>query len=177
MVAMTLAGLAVLTALLMVVLSVDEVRDLFLQRFSLQQSYDVQSGGRFDNQIKSIPMLLERINGFGPYQFRYYFPEDPHNVYVNGFASYGWLGGLGYLGLTIVTLVVGWRGVFLRSSVQTHLIIVWSCLFMLILQGLTIDTDHWRHYYILLGLTWGLYAVAEREQRASLATGRRLAVR
>jgi O-antigen ligase len=164
-IAVSIAAIGIVIALLMLILSIEEVRDLFLQRFSLEQSYDVQSGGRFDNQAKSIPMLLDRPNGFGPYQFRYYFPEDPHNVYINGFASYGWLGGLAYLALTLATLIVGWRGVLIRSRLQPMLIAAWSCLFCLILQGLTIDTDHWRHYYILLGMVWGLSIASEREAR------------
>jgi hypothetical protein len=161
----SLIAIGLLTALLMVILSIDDVRTLFLQRFSLEQSYDVQSGGRFDNQAKALPMLLELPNGFGPYQFRNHFPEDPHNVYINGFASYGWIGGLSYLALTLVTVVIGWRSVFIRCSVQPMLIAVWSTTFLLILQGFTIDTDHWRHYYVLLGVTWGLHVVARREQR------------
>ncbi len=160
-----LAAVIVLALLLAVILSVPDVRDLFLQRFALEQSYDVQSGGRFDNQLKSLPMLLELPNGFGPYQFRYRFPEDPHNVFINGFASYGWLGGLSYIALNLITVIIGWRAVFMRSSVQPMLIACWSCLFCLILQGFTIDTDHWRHYYVLLGMVWGLHAVALREQR------------
>jgi hypothetical protein len=161
----SLAAIGVLAALLMIILSIDDVRELFLQRFSLEQSYDVKSGGRFDNQAKALPMLLELPNGFGPFQFRTHFPEDPHNVYINGFASYGWLGGLSYLAMSIITMVIGWRSVLLRSSVQPMLIACWSTMFFLILQGFTIDTDHWRHYYVLLGMTWGLHAVALREQR------------
>ena len=28
------------------------------------------------------------------------------------------------------------------------------------LQGVQIDTDHWRHFYWMLGLNWGLYAAS-----------------
>jgi hypothetical protein len=160
----SLAAVGVLLGMILVILSIPEVRDLFLERFSLEQKYDVQSGGRFDNQARALPMLLDLPNGFGPYQFRNHFPEDPHNVYINGFSSYGWIGGIAYLALTLVTLIIGWRGVFMRSSVQPMMIAAWSCLFLLILQGFTIDTDHWRHYYVLLGMVWGLFAVALREQ-------------
>jgi Ni,Fe-hydrogenase I large subunit len=31
-------------------------------------------------------------------------------------------------------------------------------LFVTILQGVQIDTDHWRHFYLMLGLVWGLAA-------------------
>jgi O-Antigen ligase len=163
----SLIAVGALAVMVMLILSIDQTRELFLQRFSLQQSYDVESGGRFDNQAKAIPMLLNLPNGFGPFQFRTIFPEDPHNVYVNAFASYGWLGGFSYMALTLVTLAIGWRGVFIRSRVQPIMIACWSTLFCFILQGFTIDTDHWRHYYVLLGMVWGLYIVAMREQRAA----------
>jgi O-antigen ligase len=164
----SVAAVGALVGMILVILSIPEVRDLFLQRFSLEQRYDVQAGGRFDNQARALPMLLDLPNGFGPYQFRFHFPEDPHNVYINGFASYGWLGGLAYLALTLVTLVIGWRGALMRSSVQPMLIAAWSCLFLIILQGFTIDTDHWRHYYVLLGMVWGLHAVAMRERTSGV---------
>ena len=168
-IAMSLLGLGAVILLLMLVLSIPDVRELFLQRASFSQSYDSESGGRFDNQARSLPMLLSLPNGFGPYQFRYHFPEDPHNVYINAFASYGWIGGLSYLGLTLVTLIVGWRAAFMRSRYQPMAIAAWTTLFMLILQGYQIDTDHWRHYYILLGIVWGLHTAIMLDRRRSTA--------
>ena len=46
------------------------------------------------------------------------FPSAPHNVYLNAFASYGWLGGVCFLALTVVTVYVGWRLVFRRSPMR-----------------------------------------------------------
>ena len=54
----------------------------------------------------------------------------------------------------------------MRSPVKLYAIAVWSVLFVQILQGMTIDTDHWRHFYLLLGLSWGLFDLAKRYQRA-----------
>ena len=31
--------------------------------------------------------------------------------------------------------------------------------------GTVIDTDHWRHFYLLLGLIWGAIALEYRHQR------------
>ena len=45
-----------------------------------------------------------------------------------------------------------------RTPRQTHAIALWSVLFVTILQGMQIDTDHWRHLYLMLGLIWGLAA-------------------
>jgi hypothetical protein len=37
------------------------------------------------------------------------------------------------------------------------------------LIGNVIDTDHWRHFYLLLGLLWGCYALEHRHMRRQRA--------
>ncbi len=165
MVAIAIAGLALFAAILIVALQFESIRSTFEVRASLNQSYDQGETGRFGNQRRSIPLLLELPNGFGPLQFREYFPEDPHNTFLNAFASYGWLGGVCYLGLIAATMLVGWSLVFRKTPWQKDAIAIWSALFFLILQGLQIDTDHWRHFYVLLGLTWGLMLASQRYER------------
>ncbi len=165
MVAIAIAGVALFAAILTVALQFESIRSTFEVRASLDQSYDQGETGRFGNQRRSIPLLLELPNGFGPLQFREYFPEDPHNTFLNAFASYGWLGGISYLGLIASTLIVGWSLVFRKTPWQQESIAIWSSLFFLILQGLQIDTDHWRHFYVLLGLTWGLMLASQRFER------------
>ncbi len=162
-VALSLATLFVAVAALMIALSFEGIREVFEVRASLDQSYDQGATGRFGSQLRSIPLLLDEPNGFGPLRFRWLFlQQDPHNVYVNAFASYGWLGGVSWLALTAATCWAGWWLVFQRSGHQHAAIAVWSVLFVTILQGLQIDTDHWRHFYLMLGLTWGM-AVAAKE--------------
>ncbi|MFI5012405.1 MAG: O-antigen ligase family protein [Hyphomicrobiales bacterium] len=152
----TVAGIAFLTAALAASLSFESVSGMLENRASLEQSYDLGEQGRFGNQLNSIPMLMERPNGFGPLRFRFFFPEDPHNVFVNAFASYGWLGGFSYLLLITFTLAIGWRVVRANFPLRDHAIVIWSTLFVEILQGFQIDTDHWRHFWLMLGLIWGL---------------------
>lgn len=142
---------------LLIALSFENIREVFEVRASLDQSYDQGVTGRFGSQLRALPMLLDEPNGFGPLRFRWLFhQQDPHNVYVNAFASYGWLGGISWLSLMAATCYVGWRLVFQRGPTQDHAIVLWSVLFVTILQGLQIDTDHWRHFYLMLGLIWGL---------------------
>ncbi len=154
-------GFAILLA---VALSVPEIRDIFVERASLNQYYDVGEMGRFGDQLRSLPLLLDRFFGFGPLQFRHVLDQDPHEVYLNAFASYGWIGGLSFLAFTATTLLVGWRLVFARGPYRMEAIPVWSCLFVQMIQGLQIDTDHWRHLYLLFGLLFGL-AAADRIDR------------
>lgn len=142
---------------LAIALSIEELRSMFEVRAALVQHYDVGATGRFGRIFRAIPELLDRPNGYGPMQFREVWFEDPHNVYLNAFSAYGWLGGLSYLCLIGATLVVGWRLIATPSDMQAFAIAVWSVLFVQMLQGLAIDTDHWRHFYLLLGLTWGLF--------------------
>ena len=166
-VCLCVAGLALLAALLAIALSIPAIRDVFEIRASLQQDYDLGELGRFGAQLRAIPMLLERPNGFGPLQFRHvFFGEDPHDVFLNAFGSYGWLGGLAYAGIIGMTLYVGWWLVLRRNALQPHAIVLWSCLFVQILQGFQIDTDHWRHFWLLMGCVWGLAAFSRREGQA-----------
>lgn len=164
---LTLAALLAAAAALAIALSFENIREVFEVRASLDQSYDQGVTGRFGNQLRSIALLLDAPNGFGPLRFRWHFPEDPHNVYINAFASYGWLGGIAWLGLMAATCYVGWRLVFLRRPLQQQAVVVWSALFVTIVQGLQIDTDHWRHLYLMLGLIWGLAALPDPTPRAA----------
>jgi hypothetical protein len=56
----------------------------------------------------------------------------------------------------VITCHAGWKLVFSRTPWQNHAIAIWSVLFITILQGIQIDTDHWRHFYLMFGLIWGL---------------------
>ena len=149
-------------------------------RFSLLQSYDVGETGRFGNQLNSIPMLMNLPLGFGPLQYRSVFGSDPHNTFINAFASYGWLGGISYMLLIISTIATGLRSIFTKTPWQYAAICVFCPLATTILQGVQIDTDHWRHFYWLLGMSWGLFAatlqpVAIRDGLAALPPRRALA--
>lgn len=161
-------ALAVMVVALLIALSFENIRSVFEVRASLNQEYDEGVTGRFGNQLRAIPMLLDAPNGFGPLRFRWIFNQaDPHNVYVNGFASYGWLGGLSWICLMVATCYVGWRLVFWKSPAQLHAIAIWPVLFITILQGFQIDSDHWRHLYLMLGLVWGLAALGPDYRDAS----------
>lgn len=162
----TIAGGITVACLLVFALSIEEVRALFIERAKLIQSYDSGETGRFGTQLNSIPHLMQSPNGLGPMQFGKLMGQDPHNVYLNAFSSYGWLGGFSYLLLIAATVSAGWRSVFTRTPWQPYSIVVFSVLFASMLQGLQIDTDHWRHFYLQLGLMWGLYAATEMYRRS-----------
>ena len=154
-----------LVALFSLALSFENIRGLFLERANFLNSYDGGETGRFGKHLRAIPALMQVPNGFGPLQFTKFYGEDPHNVFVNAFSAYGWLGGFSYLLLIFSTFAIGIKTVFSRTPWQNLAIAVWCPLFFTILQGIQIDTDHWRHFYLLLGVMWGLYAATVRYQR------------
>ncbi len=163
-----MASLAV-AALLVGLLAVGNVGTVFKERASLNQYYDTGESGRFGNQKKSVGELIERPNGYGPLQFRNHFTNDPHQVYLNAFASYGWLGGFSYLALVLITLAIGLRTVFVATPWQPYFIPVMATFTGVALEGLIIDTDHWRHYYLLLGLVWGFSIATMNFRRRAIA--------
>lgn len=168
-VAFAMLGVLAATLLLAGLLSVGDVGERFADRAQLTQSYDEGVTGRFGNQLRSIPMLIERPEGFGPLRFRLVFGLEPHNSYIGGFANGGWTGGLGFIGLVLLTTFVGFRLCFTASPYQRQAQIVFPALLMFFLQAFQIDIDHWRHVYIMLGMVWGLEAGRWRWMAASAA--------
>ncbi len=150
------------------ILSVGTIGDVFKERASFIQDYDAGDTGRFIKQSESVPVLLDLPNGFGPYQFRKIYNQDPHNVYLNAFASYGWGGGIAYAILVLITLWVGYSNVLKRTPWQNYLIVALATYTGVASEGFVIDTDHWRHYYLLMGIVWGLAIATINEERRSV---------
>ncbi len=171
-----ISAIALLAAVVgfVVLLSIDSIREFFLQRATGLQDYDQGATGRFGNQFRSLPLLLERLNGLGPLRFRLVFDLDPHNSYINSFASYGWLGGAAFFLLVGLTMFIGFRLAFARSPFSRLAHVFWPALFVFLLQGFQIDIDHWRHVYLMMGAVWGIEAARLRWlERSPQAPGRR----
>ena len=159
-----LIAFVLVAVILAIALSIDGVAQVFADRFTLQKDYDSGPSGRFGNQLRAFPELLVRPFGYGPNRHGLFWPENPHNVYMMAFSSYGWLGGLTFMGFIASTCYIGFRNCFLKTPFQTHSIIIWSALFPHILQGFQIDSDRWRHLFYLYGVTWGLAAINRKWQ-------------
>src|SRR5882757_3044380 len=149
-------------ALVAVLLAVGSVADMFKQRASFDQSYDEGRFGRFGRHILGAQMALELPFGIGPLQFHTYFPEDTHNSFLNAFMSGGWISGICYPALVFVSVIIGFRYVFVRVPWQRGYLAVFSAFLGIVGEGVIIDTDHWRHFWLMLGTMWGMYAAAER---------------
>jgi hypothetical protein len=151
------AGAGVVVALLVIALSsIESVRDMLLVRAQAIQPYDVGPGGRFWFQQLALTQILEHPNGLGPFEFARIFGGQQHDVYMQGFLVYGWLGGAAYMTLVLVTLVIGIRAVLISTPWQYYLLAAYAAFVGEVAEGFVVDTDHWRHFFLLLGLIWGL---------------------
>jgi hypothetical protein len=155
-VAVFMVGGIMIAVFILALLSLEQVADLFKERASLVQDYDAGHGGRFGRHILGALMILDYPFGIGPLQFAKYLPEDPHNSFLNAFMTGGWLGGCVNLALVLVTLFEGLRHVFVRTPWQTTYIAVYAAFVGEVGESYIIDVTHWRHYYLIMGVVWGL---------------------
>jgi hypothetical protein len=158
---MALIAVVLAAALVAVLLSFDSIADMFKQRASFDQSYDSGRFGRFGRYILGAEMALDLPFGIGPLQFIRYFPEDTHNSYLNAFMSGGWVSGICYPALVFITALNGFRYIFLRAPWQRAYLAVFAAYLGTVGESFIIDTDHWRHFWMMLGLMWGMFVAAE----------------
>ncbi|MEQ1845523.1 MAG: O-antigen ligase family protein, partial [Nitrospira sp.] len=159
-----LGSLAVVAAagVLVVAAQQEGIGELLSHRAALTQSYDVGPEGRFGGQEKAKRLILDNPLGLGAMVFAtYQHHEDVHNVYLTLFLSAGWLGGLAFFAIVWLTALWGLRFAMRRGPTQSLFLIVYAAFLGNALEGFIIDIDHWRHFYLEMGMVWGLM-VADR---------------
>ena len=154
-------AVVVMVLLMAVLLSFDSISEMFQQRASFDQSYDEGRFGRFGRHILGADMALDLPFGIGPLQFHNYFPEDTHNSYLNAFMSGGWIAGVCYPALVFVTVIMGFRHVFAPVPWQRAYLAIFAAFLGTVGENFVIDTDHWRHFWMMLGAMWGMFAAAQ----------------
>jgi hypothetical protein len=159
---MSVVAVIIVVMLIAALLSFDQVGEMFRQRASLDQSYDEGRFGRFGRHILGADMALDLPFGIGPLQFRNYFPEDTHNSYLNAFMSGGWIAGVCYPALVFITVIMGFRHVFVRVPWQRTYLAIFAAFLGTVGESFVVDTDHWRHFWMMLGAMWGMFAAAQR---------------
>ena len=160
-------GAAMIAGFLLALLSIDAVAELFKERASLVQNYDAGHLGRFGRHILGALLIFDHPLGVGPLQFSKYFPEDPHNSFLDAFMAGGWLGGVTFLALVLVTLSIGLRHVFVRTPWQPTYIAVYAAFVGEVGESYIIDVQHWRHYYLIMGMVWGLLLAGHAARRGT----------
>jgi len=161
-VVMAIAAVIAVAVVLVILLQFDFIRDMFQQRASFDQQYDEGRFGRFGRHVLGAQMALDLPFGIGPLQFHNFFPEDTHNSYLNAFMSGGWISGVFYPALVFTTALIGFRYIFVRTPWQRPYLAVFSAYLGTVGEAFIIDTDHWRHFWLMLGLMWGLFVATQR---------------
>ncbi|MDY6962987.1 MAG: O-antigen ligase family protein [Pseudomonadota bacterium] len=164
---LSIAALVLFAVALTIALQFDQVSNLFTTRAKLVQDYDGAHMGRFQRHKIGFLLSMERPLGIGPMELGRMFGEDEHNIWLKSLTTYGWLGFVTYIIMIGWTLATGFRYLLRDRPWQPFLMISWIVILGHCLIGNVIDTDHWRHFYMLLGIIWGCFALEHRFQRQS----------
>jgi len=173
LIVMTILAIVLITVALLVALQLPGVGEFFSQRARLVQDYDSGEFGRFARFLDGFWMATEHPLGIGPLNFGRLLGEDTHNIWLKALMDYGWLGFAAFLTLVAWTLVGGFRILFRDRPWQPFLLCAYVVFLGHIALGSVIDMDHWRHFYLLVGLIWGAMGLELRHQRALLVAERK----
>lgn len=156
-VAIVLAGCALVALVTLAVLQNDKMASFLEERASLTQSYDVGPAGRFGGQEKAKRLLLENPLGIGAGQFTsVHHHEEVHNVFLSMFLNAGWLGGFTYALMVGLTLAIGAKHLTVANEARPLFLIAYAAFVATALEGIIIDSDHWRSFYVLMAMVWGI---------------------
>ena len=163
-VVMSIAAVALLAVALLIVLQIPSIGELFTTRAKLVQDYDGARVGRFARYGIGFMLATENPFGIGPLVFGQIYGEDTHNIWLKALMDYGWLGFASWLTMIVWTVAAGFRILLRDRPWQPYLLSAYVVFIGHIALGSVIDTDHWRHFYLLLGLIWGAIALETRHQ-------------
>lgn len=149
----------------------DALFRLVVERAQLIQPYDAGGHGRFDGQARALSYILVSPLGVGPRDFAILWGEEAHNVYLTTFLVGGWLAGFANIALVLLTAVRALEAATRPGPLRGIAIILASAFIGLAVEGLIVDTDHWRLFWILVGMIWGLDLATAPERRPGPAQG------
>jgi O-antigen ligase len=156
------AAILLLAVAVLIALQIPSVADMFTDRARLVQDYDGSRLGRFARQWIGYEMAMETPLGIGPLVFGKILGEDTHNIWLKALLDYSWLGFAAYMAMTWITLGIGFKLLLRNRPWQPFLISAYAVYVAHVFAGNIIDTDHWRHFYLLLGIIWGSYGLEKR---------------
>ncbi|MHC1549370.1 O-antigen ligase family protein [Phyllobacterium sp. K27] len=168
---MAIVAVALALIAIVIALQVPSVAELFNARAQLVQDYDDAQFGRFARHWYGLLLSIDHPFGIGPLEFGPIYGEDTHNIWLKALLDYGWIGFASYLTLTMLTLGLGLRILFRDRAWQPYLLCAYLAYVTHVVVGNVIDTDHWRHFYLLVGIIWGCVAleIANKPQKAAAA--------
>ena len=161
---LAVCGAVVLILTILALLQIEEIRNLFLERAKVVQDYDGGTLGRFERHALGFKMALENPLGIGPLVFPKYFIEDTHNIFLKSLMAYGWIGFVCWLTMMFWTLIAGFKLLFRPRPWQVYHQIAYTLFVGHCFVGIVIDTDHWRHFYLMIGIIWACILLEKKWQ-------------
>jgi hypothetical protein len=76
-----------------------------------------------------------------------------------------------YVAVVLITIWLGLRQVVRDRGGDGVSVVLVSVFIGMAIEGLVVDTDHWRHFYLIMAMIWGL-ALAPVSGASSPARGR-----
>ena len=124
---------------------------------SLEQAYDVGHLGRFGRYILGVELALDRAVRHRAAAVPQDLPRRPaqhlsQRLHVGRLALRLRLSHASWR----PRLVLGLRFVFVATPWQATYLAVYCAFVGVAVESVIIDSDHWRHYFLLLGVMWGL---------------------
>ena len=82
----------------------------------------------------------------------------------------GWLGGTLYIAVVLLTIGLGFRQVVRDRGGDGVSAVLAAAFIGMVVEGAIVDTDHWRHFYLIMAMIWGMALAANnpREPRGSV---------
>lgn len=140
-------------AILAGIFAIEDLRLLFTERFGLQ-SYDQD---RFATQIQATLDSMQNPLGIGPGQSELVYDYAIHSLYIRLLAENGLIGFLSFNLFLFATLTrCVRRALVCKTAHQPVYHLFLALLSGILVNSLVIDSLHWRHFWILLALPWGL---------------------
>lgn len=164
-----IAFILLVLALGVVVTSTDKIQSLFEERAKVLQDYDVEDGGRFSKQRLAIQLSLSNPIGIGPGMGEEVMGLVPHNVYLLVLVENGIIGFIGWTGFFLYTLFYAHRFLRRQTLIPSDFLPVYATIIGTVLESFIIDSIHWRHFYVLFGVLWGIMLAAEKLQEQWVA--------
>ncbi|WP_274424710.1 O-antigen ligase family protein [Chelativorans sp. YIM 93263] len=163
-VTMSLVSTVIVGLALLILLQIPAVADLLSVRAQLTQDYDGARLGRFARHFIGFMLATENPLGIGPLVFGRMYGEDTHNIWLKALLAYSWLGFAAYFLLIVWTIAGAFRYIFRARPWQPYFVCTFIVFVGHVALGTVIDTDHWRHFYLMLGMLWGMMALEQRHQ-------------
>ncbi|MCP3914035.1 MAG: O-antigen ligase family protein [bacterium] len=127
--------------------------DYFVDRLSFQ-GYD---SDRFGTHRYALTVAADHPFGIGAGEWKKpRFDRAMHNTYLRVLLETGWLGAVGFIMVFGSCLLTMLREVVARGKYAVNIAACLAVVVGILAESMVIDTLHWRHLFVFLGLGVGL---------------------